>query len=266
MSERFKGKVAIVTGGTLGIGLAAASIFARDGASVLITGRDEKKAGPALEAIDAGERARFLQADAADPDAARRVVAAAAEAFGGVDILFNNAGFGGAGQADQEPVEQWLSILHANLSGSFYMSGAVLPELRKRGGGAIVNMSSIAPHTGPLPSHPMYFISNSYAASKGGIEALTRSMAAKHGHENVRVNAVAPGLIMTAPIAGLNEAIGEPFLDHWLSTQALKFVAQPEDVGEVVAFLASEAARFVTGQVIFVDGGATISTGRAVSA
>ena len=266
MSERFAGKVAIVTGGTAGIGLAAARIFARDGASVVVTGRDPGKAEGALKAIDAGERARFVQADSASPEDAKRVVAEAVTAYGGVDILFNNAGGGGGGQVDEEPVEQWLAVLNMNVGGTFYMSGAALPEMRKRGGGAIVNMSSIAAHTGPLPTHPMYFISNSYAAAKGGVEGITRSLAAKHGHENVRVNAVVPGLIMTAPIAQLDAAIGDPFMDHWLNTQALKSVGQAEDVGEAVAFLASDAARFITGQILNVDGGATISTGRAASA
>jgi NAD(P)-dependent dehydrogenase (short-subunit alcohol dehydrogenase family) len=263
MSERFAGKVAIVTGGTAGIGLASAKVLARDGASVVITGRDEGKAESALKEIAAGERARFMRADASDPAAAKQVIAEAVAAFGGVDILFNNAGGGGAGQVDQEPLEQWRTVIDTNLGGTFYMTGAVLPELRKRGGGAVVNMSSISAHTGPLLTHPMYMISNSYIASKGAIEALTRSLAAKHGHENIRVNAVVPGLIMTAPIAGLNEMIGEPFLKHWLNTQALKQVGQPEDVAETVAFLASDAARFITGQFLIVDGGATISTGLA---
>ncbi|MFN0147037.1 MAG: SDR family NAD(P)-dependent oxidoreductase [Dehalococcoidia bacterium] len=257
------GKVAIVTGGTAGIGFAAAQVMIRSGASVVITGRDEAK-GRAAEA-SLGAAACFVAADAGDPASAKRAVAFATSRFGGVDILFNNAGGGGGGQIDEESPESWQQVINTNLGGTAYMCAAALPEMRRRGGGSIVNMSSISAFTGPLPTHPMYAISNSYIASKGGVLALTRSLAAKHGHEAIRVNCVTPGLIMTAPIRQLDAALGEPFMDHWLGTQALKITGQPEDVGEAVAFLASDAARFITGQNLVIDGGAIISTGRAMS-
>ena len=263
MLESLRDKTAIVTGGTAGIGLAAAQIFVREGAAVVIVGRDGDRGAEAEATLDSPDTAAFFQGDVSDPETARSSVEFAQGRFGALDIVFNNAGGGGAGQIDEESPEQWREVLNTAIGGTAYMCASAVPAMREQGAGAIINMSSIAALTGPLPTHPMYFISNSYAASKGGIMALTRSLAAKHGHEGIRVNCVTPGLIMTSPIGQLNEAQGTSFLDHWLGVQALKQVGQPEDVAEVVAFLASDAARFVTGQNIVIDGGAIISTGRA---
>lgn len=263
MNSGIDGRVAIVTGGTAGIGLAAAHQFLQQGARVVITGRDSSKGAAALRELEPRDRVQFVEADAGDHRSARQVVTQAVHAFGGLDFVFNNAGAGGRGQIDEESPEQWDQIVRTNLGGTAYMCAASIPEMRKRGGGAIVNMSSISALTGPLHTHPMYSISNSYIASKGGIMALTRGLAAKHGHESIRVNCVTPGLIHTDPIEQLHQALGERFIRHWLNSQALKVVGEPDDIAAAVVFLCSNGSRFITGQNLVIDGGATISTGRA---
>ena len=257
MSGRLEGKVAIVTGGNSGIGEATAHLFAKEGAKVAIMARREEQGLKVQEAIrQEGGEATYISCDVMDRKAVDSAVEKAIATFGAINTLFNNAGFGAGQNFPDEDDESWDTVIKVNLNGTFYMSRAVWPHLIEAGGGAIVNMSSIAAVIGF--SKNMYDItgrvpSSSYYVAKAGIDAFTRYTAGMGGQHKIRVNCVRPGQIITPGATGGGE--DHVFKSMFDLTQILQGPGYPIDVANVVLFLASDEARFITGEIINIDGG-----------
>ena len=251
----FDGKVVIVTGGAHGIGKATALEFAREGASVTIADVNEE-AGRAVESDlwRLGPGGLLVTADVARIDECRRVVTETVEAFGGVDILFNNVGVQSPDSylnVEDTPEALWDRILDVNLKSYYMMSKFAIPEMRKRGGGAIINTASVQ----GLQSQKLV---PAYAASKGGILSLTRQMALDYAEENIRVLAVCPGTIDTElvrTVARMEEGNPDETIAEWGKGHPIGRVGQGVDIANVVLFLASDKASFMTGEHVNVDGG-----------
>ena len=213
MADRLSGKVAIITGGNSGIGEGIGRAFAAEGAKVILMARREAQGRAVAARIqDEGGIATFIACDVSEVASVEAAVAAAAETHSAVDILINNAGGGGGGTFPDESTEQFSRVVHLNLMGTFYMSRAVWPHLIGAGGGAVVNMSSLAAQRGFSPKMLDEFgvASSSYYAAKAGVDALTRFMAGVGGKHNIRVNGIRPGQIMTpgATRGTINDADG----------------------------------------------------------
>ncbi len=244
-------RVAIVTGGGSGLGRAGALALARAGARVLVSDLDEAAARGTAEAIGAaGGEARALQADAGRAADAERTVQAAVDAYGALHILYNNAGVAWPGRDGFSPmvdVDVWDTVIRVNLSSVFYHAKYAIPAIAAAGGGAIINTASSMAH---LPLGGL----DGYAASKGGVALLTKSLAVGCGALNIRVNAISPGYVdtpMNALIFG-NEAFRDGFAKgHATGLQTA------EEIAELVVFLASDAARSLTGAVLTCDRGWT---------
>lgn len=244
------GRRALVTGAGGAIGRASALAFAREGAAVGVLDSDAGTAAETVRLVEAaGGRAVPLVADVRDEAQVAAAVAACAEAFGGLDLLFNNAGI--MPHADvsflDADVELWTTISSVNLHGTVLLSKHAVPHLVAAGGGAVVNMSSFLVEMGCVVPQ------DAYAASKGAISALTRSMAVQLGRQGVRVNALAPGPVVTPHVAQL-------FPDEAARARRLERIplgrfGTPEDAAELALFLGSAAAGWLTGQVVVLDGG-----------
>lgn len=246
------GKVAIVTGGSRGIGLEIAEGLAEAGAAVVITGRRRAWLDPAAAGLRAtGARVHAIEADAADPDGVRQTIDAAMGAFGGVDILVNNAGISWGAPSLEYPLDKWQETIRINLTGVWLMSQAVAPRMIERGGGRIVNISSI---TAQLGLDPALQDTVAYNASKGGVDALTRDLAVKWAQHNIAVNALAPGYFPTRLTKALLEMSG----DRARELSPFHRLGREGELKGAAVFLASRAANFITGQTLNVDGGATI--------
>lgn len=256
MSQRFQDKAILITGGTSGIGQATATLFAAEGARVAFTGR-RREQGQAL-ARQLGESfgalARYIPADHRLREDCERAVAETIAAFGGIDVLFNNAGIVTHGSAESTSEELWHDTLALNVTAVWRMSRLVIPVMRRGGGGSIVNNASDWGVVGAPQAV-------AYCASKGAVIQMTRAMALDHAKENIRVNAVCPG---------------DTFVQRWVEqgyfedSQAvspeearrsdeipLGRVAEAEEIGRVVLFLASPEASFITGAALLADGGNT---------
>ncbi len=239
----FENKTVLITGSTSGIGLAAARQFAAGGAEVIISGRDADRGAGAVAEIEAsGGRARFIAADLAEPGAARRL----AQAAGSVDVLVNNAGVFPDGPSHEVSDTVVREVLDVNVLAPFALAAELVPGMLERGGGAIVNISTMVASFG-MPGLSIY------GASKAALESLTKFWAAEYSGSGVRVNAVAPGPVATPGTAAMPpEAIA--FIE---STVPQRRSADPEEIANTIVFLASDAASFVTGATLAVDGGRT---------
>lgn len=246
----FNDKVALITGASRGIGRAIAVEFARDGADVALVGRDraalEETAGECA-AVRPGATAEIIVADVADQSAVEGAVAATVQRFGRLDFAIANAGQSIDGLIMRLKPGVLDTLLDVNLKSAFYLCNAVAKPMLKQRSGAIVLVSSIVGLTGNAGQ-------SAYAASKAGLLALGKSVAKELGSRNIRVNAVAPGFIETAMTETLPQAAKEA-LKSQIERSALGRVGTPHDVAGVVAFLCSDAAAYVTGQTIVVDGG-----------
>lgn len=252
--NRLQGKVAIITGGNAGIGEAIAKLFADEGASVVVTGRRKEELDRVVKGIGVnGGRALAVVGSVTDEKHVQDVVAQTLRTFGKLHILVNNAGIGDFGKRLHELDDAtWMNVLDINLTGVFRMTRAAVPDIIKSGGGAIINISTVASLVGirGLPA---------YAASKGGLDALTRSIAVDYASDNIRCNVVNPGLVDTPMAASLmnDPAKLDPILAHY----AIRRPGKPEEVAKMVLYLASDEATWVTGATFSIDGGMTISKG-----
>jgi NAD(P)-dependent dehydrogenase (short-subunit alcohol dehydrogenase family) len=253
------GKVAIVTG-ALGIGLAAGRKLASDGASVVVCSDCEEQVEEAVTALhEEALEARGLRANVTSPADMEGLVGFAAESYGGIDILVNAAGVQRYGTVENTTEEMWDEVLGVNLKGIYLASKYAIPEIRRRGGGSIVNVSSVQAFASQKGVA-------AYTASKGGVNALTRAMALDHAAENIRVNAVCPASVDTPMLrwsAELfkGEKTREETLEGFGAMHPLGRVARAEEVAEVIAFLAGPRASFVTGGEYKVDGGMLAALG-----
>ena len=258
MPGKLQNKVAIVTGGNSGIGEAAVRLFAEEGAKVAIMARREEQGEAVQNAVrDQGGIAEFIRCDVTEPQEVSAAVEKVVEVFGGVDVLFNNAGTAGPESFPEESREQWDNIIDVNLNGVFEMSTKVWPYMVERGGGAIVNMSSGAAVGGFTP-----FLKGilgrvppaSYYVAKAGVDALTRWTAGLGGEVNIRVNGVRPGQIITPMVD--REGTGRHGLEKLFDAiQIMDGRGYPIDVAKAVLFLSCEDSRFVTGEILNIDGG-----------
>jgi len=247
---QFDGDVAIITGAAQGIGAAYASAMAREGARVVVT--DILDPGPLVGKIAAtGGEATGIVADVTDAASVDALVAQTMERFGRIDVLVNNAAlFANLKHTRFEDIEEteWDAVMRVNIRGLWLMSKAVVPVMRRRGYGKIVNIAS----TTALKGTPMML---HYVSSKGAVIAMTRAMAREVGDDNICVNAVAPGLTLSEGVVE-NGHWSEDWIDRNVASRALKRRAVPEDLVGAVLFLASREADFVTGQTMVIDGGA----------
>jgi NAD(P)-dependent dehydrogenase (short-subunit alcohol dehydrogenase family) len=239
-------KVAIITGASRGIGAAAARTFARAGASVVLAARDEPAmASVAQEIVAAGGQALVVPTDVGDPASVEQLVRRTLETYGRLDAAFNNAGDGHMPTALADiAVDDFDRVLRVNLRGVFLVMKFEIPAMLESGGGAIINMSSTAGLSGVRGIA-------SYAAAKHGIIGLTKSAALDYAQQNIRVNAVAPGPILTDRIRQLREEAREPII----RAVPMGRIGQAEEVGALAAWLCSDQAAFLTGAAIPIDGG-----------
>jgi NAD(P)-dependent dehydrogenase (short-subunit alcohol dehydrogenase family) len=249
----YQGKVAIVTGGGQGIGRACVLALAREGAAVIVADRDAEAAGVLVDGIKSwGGQAAAVVADVAQENDAARIANEAVAAFGGIDMLINNAGIQSQGTVESTTLDRWNNTIAINLTGVYLVSRFVVPEMRRRGGGTVVNVASI---------HGLVTAPNlsAYAASKGGVIALSRSMALDFAEDGIRVNCVCPGVIDTSLLREAarleNAAHPKEQLKTWSKLQPLGRLGQAEEAAELILFLVGPRSSFITGAVYTLDGG-----------
>jgi 3-oxoacyl-[acyl-carrier protein] reductase len=243
---KFEGKVALVTGAARGIGEAIALKLAREGADVVVTDVDlEGIQRVAQEIGGLGHKAKAIQADVSQREAVQRLVSEAVSVFGQIDILVNNAGIIRRGTFLEHDPQDWEKVLSVNLGGTFNCAKEVVPLMIKQGGGKIINISSVVGKMGDIASAP------SYGTSKGAINTFTKSLARELAPYGINVNAVAPHAIET----DMSREWSEEKHRQIVEAIPLKRLGKPEEVAEVVAFLASDGAGFITGQILDVNGG-----------
>jgi NAD(P)-dependent dehydrogenase (short-subunit alcohol dehydrogenase family) len=252
-NRRFANKVVVITGAGSGIGRTAALAFAREGGSVVIGDINETDgAETARQILESGGYATAVRCDVRKPEDVEALIARAVADFGGVDVLYNNAGVVRYGTVEELSVEDWDFQLDINLKGTFLTCKYAIPQMRQQGGGAIVNTASVQAFASQktVPA---------YAASKGGVVSLTITIALDHADDNIRCNCIAPGTIRTPMVDQAADTFGpddpEAAIAEWGRLHPLGRVGKPEEVANLVLFLASDEAAFCTGGCYRVDGG-----------
>jgi NAD(P)-dependent dehydrogenase (short-subunit alcohol dehydrogenase family) len=250
---KLQNKIAIVTGAAMGIGKGIASVFGQEGASLVIADVNVPEGQKTCSELkERCVEAIFVECDVSKEDQVKALIAAAVERYGAIHILVNNAGIGMYKTVLETTSEDWDRCLGINLKGAFLCSKYAIPHLQAAGGGAIVNITSVHSHRNSRAEAP-------YAASKGGLLALTRQMAIDFGKDKIRVNAVSPGWVYTPNVQHIFDSYPDPirFRQEVEQRQILGRIGTPEDVGEAVAFLASDASSYITGSCLMVDNGMT---------
>lgn len=249
-----KGKVAVITGASSGIGRAAARLFAEEGAAVVVGARREKELSDLVDEIrEDGGRAAFVAGDVCDEGFAEALVRTATDTFGALDIGFNNAGIlGNLGPAADMKVADWRHTLEVNLTGAFLCAKHQLPVMEAAGSGSLLFTSSVAGHTVGLPGMA------AYGSAKLGLLALTRVLAAEYGPKGIRVNALIPGATDTEMAVQSTGGSAE-VLDFVRGLHALKRSASPDEIANAALFLVSDSASFLTGAGYLTDGGISIN-------
>jgi len=255
--KQLDGKTALITGGAGGIGRATALLFAREGAAVCIVDLNQEAGEQAVREISsAGGRAIFERADITRVAECRQVVERVVREFGGIRILFNNAGVIRRASVLELSEEDWDAVMAVNVKSVFLMSREVVPIMASAGGGSIVNTASGWGLAGGSRAA-------AYCASKGAVVLLTKAMAIDHGKQNIRVNCICPGDTDTAMLRSEARQLGEAE-DRFLSDSArrpLGRVGRPEEIAQAALYLASDASSFVTGAALVVDGGGLAASG-----
>ncbi|MBT5266025.1 MAG: glucose 1-dehydrogenase [Rhodospirillaceae bacterium] len=245
------GRVALVTGGNRGIGLAIANGLGGSGASIMIGARDRAKADAAMEELSGrGINARFTPLDVTDQDQCTAAVEATVAAFGRIDILANNAGITVRKQPEEFTLEEWNRVIATNLTGGFLCTQAAFPHMKAQGGGKIINVGSM---------HSIFGASHTaaYAASKGGIVQLTKTIAVAWAKHNIQVNAILPGYIESELLEKARAQVDDLEERVFGRTPAGRF-GTPDELAGAVTFLASDASNFVTGSSVVIDGGYSV--------
>ncbi len=253
--QRLEGKVALVTGGALGIGKACCEQLAKEGAKVAVTDILDDEGQKVAEAINTnGGTAKFWNMNVASEDSVKSVTDDVVKQFGGLHILVNNAGIAGADQpTDELSVEDWDKVLDVNVKGVFLCTKHAIAHMRSAGAGSIINLSSIYGIIG-APDIPPYH------ASKGAVRLMTKTDALLYAKEHIRVNSVHPGYIWTPLVEDLAERSSqsvEEFRQTLDAQHPIGHVGEPEDIAYGVVYLASDEAKFVTGSELVIDGGYT---------
>jgi NAD(P)-dependent dehydrogenase (short-subunit alcohol dehydrogenase family) len=245
------GKVAIVTGGGRGIGRVMALGLAEAGAEVAVASRNLQNCTMVADEITkgTGNRALGFELDVTDKDSVSRLVKAAKNQFGKIDILVNNSGAAWGARFEEMPFEKWELVIRTNLTGTFLMSQAVVPEMEQHNWGRIINVSSVAGLVAP----PEFMNTIGYTASKGGIISLTRELAVRLAGNGITVNAIAPSFFPSKMTSAFIQKFGDKIRD----STPMKRLGEEDDLKGTVVFLASQASSYVTGQVLAIDGGYT---------
>lgn len=248
---RLEGKVALITGGGTGIGRAIALAFAREGAKLAVAGRRKEKLNETIREMEKqGGQGLAIVCDVAKAKDAAHAVRETVKNFGRLNVLVNNAGVLHASTIEGIAEEEWDRLMTINLKGPFLMCRAALPEFRKAGGGAIINVGSVL---GLVAMKDRA----AYCASKGGVTLLTKAMALDHAHENIRSNCICPSIVETELVQGLFSASqeGKALRKARIGQIPLGRMGRPEDVAELAVFLASDESSWLTGAAIPLDGG-----------
>lgn len=248
---KLDGRVALITGGTSGIGRATAVLFAREGAAVVLTGRNQERGEAVARAIkDEGGEALFIRSDVRRADDCRQAVERTLERFGKIDVLFNNAGVYHPKTVPETTEEEWDETIDSSLKGAFLMSKYALPSMIEQGSGSIIHNSS---GWGILGGDH----AAAYCAAKGGLVIMTKAMAIDHGPQGIRVNCVCPGDVETPMLPDDAKKRGMAWEDYLAgaSDRPLGRIGSADEIARAVLFLASDDASFITGEALVVDGG-----------
>jgi len=253
MPGRLEGKVALITGGASGIGEATAKLFAKEGAKIVVSDVQVEKGKAVVAAIKgAGGEAAFVRADVVREAQAKRMVEFTVKKYGRLDILFNNAGVENPKPEVETSVAEWDKVMNVNVKGVFLGTKYAVPEMKKRGGGSIINTSSIF----GLIGSPGFA---AYHASKGAVRLLTKSTALAHAGDNIRANSICPGVIETPMFAQVLRETPNPDTARaeWMKTEPIGRFGRPDDIAYGALYLASDESAYITGTELVIDGGYT---------